>query len=146
MNKHEGSEQRFEVTPTASSHFAWLRTRLALERTLMAWARTSVALIGFGFTIVQFFERLQSSNTANLPVLLPEAPRDFGLALIGSGILALVISVWQYHRGLNYLWGDQFRAIAGIEEQPLITPLFAVAIILILVGIFAFVTVLFRLS
>src|SRR5262249_43401590 len=45
---------RFEVRVTADSHFAWLRTRLAVERTLMSWLRTAVALIGFGFTIVQF--------------------------------------------------------------------------------------------
>jgi putative membrane protein len=48
---------RFEVRTTAESHFSWVRTRLSLERTLMSWVRTSVALIGFGFTIVRFFER-----------------------------------------------------------------------------------------
>ena len=50
---------RFEVRVTADSHFAWLRTRLALERTVMAWLRTAVSLIGFGFAIVQFL------NTCN---------------------------------------------------------------------------------
>src|SRR5215468_3174370 len=49
---------RFEVRVTSDSHFAWIRTRLSLERTLMSWLRTAVALIGFGFTIVQFLERL----------------------------------------------------------------------------------------
>lgn len=33
------------------SHFSWLRTRLSVERTLMSWVRTAIALIGFGFTI-----------------------------------------------------------------------------------------------
>src|SRR5262249_10168324 len=33
---------RFTVEPTASNHFAWLNTRLAIERTFMAWIRTSV--------------------------------------------------------------------------------------------------------
>jgi hypothetical protein len=28
---------RFEVRVTADSHFAWLRTRLSVERTLMSW-------------------------------------------------------------------------------------------------------------
>ena len=37
------------------SHFAWLRTRASVERTLMSWIRTAVSLIGFGFAIVQFF-------------------------------------------------------------------------------------------
>jgi len=32
-----GHADRFEVRVTADSHFAWLRTRLALERTMMAW-------------------------------------------------------------------------------------------------------------
>jgi len=47
---------RFETKAGVGDHFAWLRTRLALERTAMAWIRTSIALIGFGFTIVHFFE------------------------------------------------------------------------------------------
>jgi uncharacterized membrane protein YidH (DUF202 family) len=49
---------RFEVRVT-DSHFAWVRTRLALERTIMSWLRTAVALIGFGFAIVQYLEHLQ---------------------------------------------------------------------------------------
>jgi hypothetical protein len=36
---------RFEVRVTADSHFAWLPTRLALERTMMAWLRTAVSLM-----------------------------------------------------------------------------------------------------
>ena len=44
---------RFEVRVTADSHFDWVRTRLSLERTMMSWLRTAVALIGFGFALVQ---------------------------------------------------------------------------------------------
>ena len=50
---------RFDVKATADSHFSWLRTRLSVERTLMSVVRTAIALIGFGFTIVQFFDRMQ---------------------------------------------------------------------------------------
>jgi putative membrane protein len=117
---------------------------MALERTLMAWARTSVSLIGFGFTIVQFFQRVQTSGSSPAPVLLPEAPRDFGLALIGSGILGLLVSLWQYHKGLHYLWSDEFRPVAGIGKERVTTPIMWVAIVLILVGVFAFLVVLFR--
>ena len=35
---------RFEVKATASDHFAWLRTRLSIERTMMSWVRTAAAL------------------------------------------------------------------------------------------------------
>jgi putative membrane protein len=44
----EHGPDRFQVKATAESHFSWLRTRLSVERTLMSWVRTSVALIGFG--------------------------------------------------------------------------------------------------
>jgi putative membrane protein len=30
------------------------RTRMAAERTLMAWVRTALSMIGFGFTIYKF--------------------------------------------------------------------------------------------
>jgi putative membrane protein len=41
-----GDADRFVVDRDARSHFAWLRTRLSLERTLMAWVRTAVSLFG----------------------------------------------------------------------------------------------------
>jgi putative membrane protein len=46
---------RFEVSVTADSHFSWLRTRFALENTMMSGQCTAVSLIGFGFAIVQFY-------------------------------------------------------------------------------------------
>ena len=46
------------VPPKTETHFSWLRTRLSVERTLMSWVRTATALIGFGFTIFQFFDKM----------------------------------------------------------------------------------------
>jgi putative membrane protein len=134
---------RFEVTPTAGSHFAWLRTRLSVERTLMSWVRTSVSLIGFGFTIVQFFDRF-SGMTGVAEAARPQAPRYLGLALIATGILALLISVWQYRRVMHHLWSGRFRVLAGLDEEPWQTPLYAVSIALIFIGLFAFVALFIR--
>ena len=86
------SAARFEVRATAADHFAWVRTRLALERTIMAWLRTAVALIGFGFAIVQYLEHLEEISGARA-AYLPHAPRYLGLALISCGILALFVSI-----------------------------------------------------
>jgi inner membrane protein YidH len=135
---------RFEVKPTASDHFSWLRTRLSVERTMMSWVRTAIALIGFGFTIVQFFERMNELPGAKIG-RFPEAPRYLGLALIFCGVGALLISVWQYLWGLGYLWSPTFAGIAGVTKEGKQTPLLAVAIALILIGLFAFFSVLFRL-
>ena len=136
---------RFEVRATADSHFGWIRTRLSVERTMMSWLRTAVALIGFGFAIVQYLNRLQPIPGGR-PAYLPTAPEYLGLALISCGILALLVSIWQYWWGIRYLWGDPFTPIAGVTKEGMQTPVIAVAIVLIFIGLFAFFAVLWRLT
>jgi putative membrane protein len=135
---------RFTVRTTPESHFAWLRTRLALERTMMAWVRTAVSLIAFGFTIVQFFDRLQEIP-GTTPAVFPDAPRYLGLALIGCGVAALLISIWEYRWTVGYLWNRDYISIAGMTPEGKRSPLVGVAVVLTLVGIFAFFAVLLRL-
>jgi putative membrane protein len=134
---------RFEVRVTADSHFGWIRTRLSVERTLMSWVRTAVSLIGFGFAIVQFFDRMQQMPGV-IPPRFPDAPRYLGLALILCGVLALVVSIWEYHWTLRYLWGGDFTPIAGMTKEGKQTPIVAIAVLLILIGTFAFGAVLLR--
>jgi putative membrane protein len=136
---------RFEVRATASDHFAWVRTRLALERTIMAWLRTAVALIGFGFAIVQYLEHLEETPGARA-AYLPHAPRYLGLALIACGILALCISIWQYFWTVRYMWDEPYTPVAGLTKEGKQSPVIAVAIVLILIGLFAFFAVLLRLT
>jgi putative membrane protein len=148
MSTPAEEQGRFAVRATSDSHFGWIRTRLAIERTLMAWMRTSVALIGFGFTIVQFFQRLNSMEGV-AEARRPQAPRTLGLALIGCGILALLISAQQYRRIVKYLWSDQFKVLAGLESKdmaPIIaqSPAMAVVLAILFIGIFAFGAVFFR--
>ena len=99
---------RFEVRVTADSHMAWLRTRLALERTMMACLRTAIALIA-------------------------------------CGLLTLLIAIWQYHWTVRYMWSAAFAPIAGMTKEGLQSPILAVAALLVLIGLFAFVAVLLRL-
>jgi uncharacterized membrane protein YidH (DUF202 family) len=120
---------RFEVRATASDHFSWLRTRLSVERTMMSWVRTAVSLIGFGFTIVQFFERMQDLPGI-APAHFPDAPRYLGLTLILCGIASLVISVWERRfcgsRG-NYKGGQAnttFRSCNRAHSHRLVRFLF----------------------
>jgi len=135
----------YEVRMTADSHFSWLRTRLSLERTLMSWVRTAVALIGFGFTIVQFFDRLSNMEGVK-PPLHPDLPRNLGLALIVTGIIALLVALWQYRAFIAYMRNADFLPLAGVEVSHMKTPLFAVAVVLLLIGIVALSSVLFRLT
>jgi len=135
---------RFHVAATAESHFSWLRTRMSLERTLMSWVRTATALIGFGFTIVQFYEQVLAGS-AGAHLRFQEAPRYFGLALLVAGVLALAISMRQYRQMLRYLWSADFAPVAGIATEPATTPLLGVAMVLLLIGLFACASVIVNL-
>ncbi len=134
----------YQVRGTSSEHSGWLRTRIAIERTLLAWIRTGVSLIGFGFAIVQFFSRMENLSGA-APARFPDAARYFGLMLIGCGVLSLVVSIWQYLASVNYMWSESFAAIGGVENERRKTPLLAVSIALILVGLAAFLSIFLRL-
>ena len=142
-SERRNETQRFEVKPDAPTHFAWLRTRMSIERTLMSWVRTSTALIGFGFTIFQFLYRFNKTPGVEAPEF-PWAPWFLGLGLIGTGLVALIISVWEYQSLVRYLWERDFKPVAGVSEFRHHTPVVAVSVVLILIGIFAFVAVLLR--
>jgi putative membrane protein len=130
------------MLPNAESHFSWLRTRLSVERTLMSWVRTSTALIGFGFTIVQFFQHLSQMQEV-APARHPGLPWYLGLGLIAAGVLGTLIAVWQYRMLIRYLW-ENFKPIAGVGATPERSPLLAVAALLTLIGVAAFVAVITR--
>jgi len=80
---------------------AYERTILAQERTLMAWVRTSLSMISFGFTIYKFFGDLKKGD------LLPEgranAPKNFGLILVGLGTFLLIAASIQHQMILKAL-------------------------------------------
>jgi len=124
-------------------HLAWMRTRLALERTLDAWVRTATALIGFGFTIVQFFEHFNQLQGV-IPRKGPHLSRYVGLLLIAIGTVALAIAVWQYQKVLKYLLSDAFRGVAGVPGMRRLYPALTVAVLLCLLGIMAFIAILAR--
>ena len=135
---------RFQVGANVQAHFAWLRTRLAAERTMMAYMRTAVSLIGFGFAIFQFFYRFHQTPEYT-DARFPHAAWYMGLALILCGTAAALLSILQYRWTLRYLWSGGFAAIAGMASEAKQTPLYAMSFLLVLIGLFAFFAVLLRL-
>ena len=136
--------ERFQVKEGIVTHFAWLTTRLSLETTMMAWVRTATTLIGFGFTIVQFFERLNNMEGV-APAAQPFAARYVGLVLIAAGVIALVVSAMQYRATIHYLWHGDFAKIAGMGKTPGNTPIYSITIGIAVIGALAFLAVLIRL-
>ncbi len=131
------------ILPQRESHFSWLRTRLSTERTLMSWVRTGTALIGFGFTIFQFFERINQMESIGPPIS-PISARIVSLSMIGVGSLALIVAIREYYGIVGYLWSDEFKDIAGVKERAGWTPVGMIAIMLALIGIGTFVTLFLR--
>lgn len=74
------------------------RVLFAAERTLLAWNRTAIALMGFGFLVERFglFVRVVLDR-AEEP-LHRNASLAIGIAFILLGVALLVISVRQYRR------------------------------------------------
>ena len=79
----------------------------------MAWIRTALSMIGFGFTIYNFFRYLPE-EIANGAAQRPQAPRNLGMSLIALGTVTLAAAAWQ-HR--NFL-----RADRGVREAAIYGP------------------------
>lgn len=91
---------------SSSTQYAWLRTRFSIERTLMAWGRTATALIGFGFTIGEFFSRFNDEATEASFIAPPRflhLPLVLGLALIAVGTLGLAFACFEYWKVVQHL-------------------------------------------
>ena len=75
----------------------------------MSVIRTALSLIGFGFTIFQFFEKMKESNVLSGA----HAPRNFGIALVALGIGMLVLGI-VYH--LQFMRGCAIRAQRWLQK------------------------------
>ncbi|MBI1816370.1 MAG: DUF202 domain-containing protein [Deltaproteobacteria bacterium] len=71
---------------------AKLRTQLALDRTTLAWIRTTLTMATFGFGTVGFFRSLREKSPTPEAVHLHESAIRFGIALIILGIVATVLA------------------------------------------------------
>src|SRR5271154_2395714 len=120
------------------------RTRMSADRTLMSVIRTALSLIGFGFTIAQVFQKLRDQDI----VTKAAAPRNFGLALIGLGIVMLILGIIyhvQYMLGLRHL-RESMRAeglLHGESVFPVSLTLIT-ALILLVIGVAAILSMAFH--
>jgi putative membrane protein len=66
------------------------RIKLALDRTMLAWVRTALAMASFGFAIVAFFRALHFAAPTPQATRLHQGAIRFGTALL---ILAVVVTI-----------------------------------------------------
>ena len=96
------------VKPLAPSDVMSLtRTVLSIDRSLMAWVRTALSLIGFGFTIFSFLDSMVAKGSV---AISENGPRHAGMILIGLGTGSLILGMLQYWKEIRH-----FSATYGIS-------------------------------
>lgn len=125
--------QPSDVNPQAdaSTKLAAERTRLAYGRTLLGWIRTSVALITFGFSIYQFF-RMTRKELIETEHLI--GPREFGMMMIVVGLISLVIATFA-HRGAMRRLKTEYPDLQDSPEPLLAFMVAALGILGLLVAV-----------
>lgn len=86
------------------------RVFFAAERTLLAWSRTSLTLMGFGFVIERFGLFVTMLSTEQAHLLQRDLSFWIGTAFIALGIAVAIISVIQYRAVLRSLREVEFPA------------------------------------
>ncbi|MEH2266959.1 MAG: DUF202 domain-containing protein [Nostoc sp.] len=89
------------------------REHQANERTFLAWLRTSIALIGFGFAIARFGIFLRQLNIAITQQEPPVSPlsnsENLGVALVIFGISIIALAAWRYNQVFWQIEGGKYR-------------------------------------
>lgn len=103
----------------------------------MAWIRTSLSLISFGFGIDQIVSTI--SKTVGNDINTVRLSRFLGLSFIGLGIFALLAAAFEHRQELQQIRRDPYIYTSGYPLGLI------VATVLIGIGIVAFIGILVKL-
>jgi putative membrane protein len=124
---------KLEPARLSSDALALDRTRLAHERTMMAWIRTSASMISFGFTIYKFFDYFKGEKPVTQGFI---TPRRFAIFLIATGLVVLAgaaLQNWSELSRLRRAGARVPRSLAG-----------AIAILMSIIGVLALISTILR--
>jgi putative membrane protein len=109
------------------------RNIMAADRSLMAWIRTALSMISFGFTIYKLLEGFQKSGA---DLANASSPRNMGLFLTGMGTASMVLGTVEYWLRL--------RDLQGYKTFDIWRPCFIMALVMSVFGLFMFVAIISR--
>jgi len=111
------------------------RSRNSAERTLLAWIRTSLTLIGFGFGIPGILNVLPTEHLKNIPAATRNI-KILGSSFIILGLLSIAVALFQYRIQVKQITNPFFAYKEAFHLA------FFVAIALFFIGLFAFISLL----
>jgi putative membrane protein len=116
------------------------REHQANERTFLAWLRTSIALISFGFAIARFGLFLRQLGVAITRQASPTNPifnsENLGISMVVFGIAVIALAGWRY--------SQVFWQIERGDYQPSRFTVLAMTGIVIILGILSIPLLLVR--
>ncbi len=105
------------------------RIYLAAERTFLAWIRTGIAFMGFGFVVARFGLFLKELAASKNGIVIPPShgfSLPVGVALIVMGIVVNLVAAVRHWRYVKALDRGQFRQTYGPGFAFLVAVLLAV--------------------
>ena len=132
LSKEDSPSIRMSNTNT---ELAKTRNRAAAERTTLAWIRTALALISFGFGLDKIISAIRDAGGDTT------SSNDMGVQLmsmgfIGIGIFTLLVAMRQHKRELIKLRNDPYL----YRDEPSLSIATATAVLVI--GVIAFLLLL----
>lgn len=92
------------------------RVRFAIERTMLAWVRTGLALMGFGFVVARFGVFLREIEAAGHAAPLQSPPGLslwIGIALILLGVVVNLLVSAEHFRLLRHVPAEPPYGVRG---------------------------------
>jgi uncharacterized membrane protein YidH (DUF202 family) len=115
------------------------RVHLANERTFLAWIRTSIAIMAFGFVVERFSLFFKEISTILQKSQSPVSSISdthgyasiFGIILVGLGILIDILAFFRYQNTHKQIEADSYRPSIKLD--------FLVITLILAIGIFLLV-------
>lgn len=118
------------------------RIALAVERTYLAWVRTALAMMGFGFVVARFslfLSEIGGNEAVRIPASVPHPSAWIGILLVVGGVFVQAGATIRYRQQLSLLRGTSHPLFLRFGFG------MGVAITLIAVGLIAAIQLVLRL-
>ena len=97
------------------------RVHMANERTFLAWIRTSIGIMAFGFVVERFALFVRQLSLLFGKEVLPQTlqphgySRIFGIALVGVGTIMSLLSFIRYRRTAKQIDEDAYQPSGALD-------------------------------